>query len=163
MGDAQKLEDILADASQVDPSWVKDTTKVVICVGNTMGIMPPEIGLNAHKQMKLVGGTEGAFATVYWNGNRFGDALQNFYLKNPQLCGEFSGEHIDLKGTNLKTPQAWRTPPPLPKPSSRSPRVRPRALALALSLAPTAGLFDALDEARGGTRHHRASPRRRDH
>ena len=55
---------------------MRDTVKVVTCVGNTMGIMPPEIGLNAHKQMKLVAGTEGAFCTVYWNGNRFGDALQ---------------------------------------------------------------------------------------
>merc|ERR1712113_1045961 len=51
----------------------------------------------------------GIFAVVYWNGNRFGDAVQNFYHKNPQLCGHFTGECIDLDTCTLTTPSGYRT------------------------------------------------------
>ncbi len=108
-GDAQELEKILADPNQVDPAWVKDTVKVVTCLGNTMGIMPPEVRVNSYKQMKLVAGHDGCMICVYWNGNKFGDALQNFYHKNPQLCGKFTGECIDLEGTCLNTPSGYST------------------------------------------------------
>ena len=43
------------------------------------------------------------------NGNRFGDAVQNFYFKNPQLCGPFSGECIDLATCTLRTPSGYTT------------------------------------------------------
>merc|ERR1712153_176753 len=46
---------------------------------------------------------------VWWNGNKFGDALQHFYHANPSLCGKFTGECIDLDTTTLQTPSGSRT------------------------------------------------------
>ena len=82
---------------------MRNTKKVVICVGNTIGIMPPEVKVNVYDQMMRVGGTDGAFVIVYWNGNKFGEACQNFYSKNPQLCGEFKGDSIDISTCTLVT------------------------------------------------------------
>ena len=88
---------------------MRNTKKVVICVGNTIGIMPPEVKVNVYDQMMRVGGTDGAFVIVYWNGNKFGEACQNFYSKNPQLCGEFKGDSIDISTCTLVTPAGYRT------------------------------------------------------
>ena len=54
-------------------------------------------------------GDDGLFVVVYWNGNKFGDAVQNFYHKNPQLCGPFTGECIDLDTCTLTTPSGGFT------------------------------------------------------
>ena len=35
--------------------------------------------------------------------------MQNFYHKNPQLCGEFEGDSIDLRTCTLTTPSGYRT------------------------------------------------------
>jgi len=83
--------------------------KVVICVGNTIGIMPPDLKVKVYQEMKRMAGTDGYMVVVYWNGNKFGDAVQNFYHKNPQLCGPFTGECIDLVNCRLKTPQDYST------------------------------------------------------
>ena len=108
-GDAQNLAGILADPEQVPPEWVADTIKVVVCVGNTVGIMPTAVKDNVYQQMKVVAGTDGAFCVVFWNGNAFGDAVQNFYHKNPQLCGKFTGESINLDTCTLTTPSGYCT------------------------------------------------------
>ena len=78
--------------------------QVITCVGNTVGIMPEEVKQNVYKEMMRLAGDDGLFVVVYWNGNRFGDAVQNFYHKNPQLCGPFTGECIDLDTCTLTTP-----------------------------------------------------------
>jgi len=80
-----------------------------MCVGNTIGIMPPEVRNNVYQQMKLLAGIDGYMVVVFWNGNRFGDAVQNFYHKNPQLCGKFTGECIDLDTCTLRTPSGYCT------------------------------------------------------
>jgi len=71
--------------------------------------MPPEIRKNVYQQMKEMAGTNGYMVVVFWNGNRFGDAVQNFYHKNPQLCGKFTGECIDLDTCTLTTPSGYCT------------------------------------------------------
>ena len=48
---------------------------------------------------------DGVVVTVYWNGNEFGSAVQHFYATNPQLCGEFQGQHIDIVNCTLETPR----------------------------------------------------------
>merc|ERR1719436_994029 len=108
LGDAQELDDLLK--SELPTEWnVEGRKKVVICVGNTVGIMPPPIRKNVYQKMKEVAGSDGYMVVVYWNGNRFGDAVQNFYHKNPQLCGSFTGECIDLDTCTLTTPSGYRT------------------------------------------------------
>mmetsp|Transcript_97784 Transcript_97784/g.252878 ORF Transcript_97784/g.252878 Transcript_97784/m.252878 type:complete len:600 (+) Transcript_97784:70-1869(+) len=108
IGDAQELNTLLKN--ELPPAWVDENrSKIAICVGNTIGIMPPEVRKNVYEQMKLLAGVHGYMVVVYWNGNRFGDAVQNFYHKNPQLCGKFTGECIDLDTCTLTTPSGYCT------------------------------------------------------
>jgi len=108
VGDAQELISLIND--NLPAEWdVQSRPKVVMCVGNTVGIMPPDIRKNVYQQMKEMAGTNGYMVVVFWNGNRFGDAVQNFYHKNPQLCGPFTGECIDLDTCTLTTPSGYCT------------------------------------------------------
>merc|ERR1719362_289361 len=108
VGDAQELVSLLK--SELPESWMEEgRPKIVICVGNTVGIMPAEVRKNAYQQMKKLAGPDGYMVIIYWNGNRFGDAVQNFYHKNPQLCGKFGGECIDLDTCTLSTPSGYTT------------------------------------------------------
>jgi SAM-dependent methyltransferase len=108
VGDAQELPTLLHN--ELPQAWVEDDRpKIVICVGNTIGIMPPDVRKNVYQQMKSLAGRHGYMVVVYWNGNRFGDAVQNFYHKNPQLCGKFTGECIDLDTCTLTTPSGYCT------------------------------------------------------
>ncbi|GMI39998.1 hypothetical protein TeGR_g2174 [Tetraparma gracilis] len=106
VGDACELTALLDDSCG---DWVKDSTKIVMCVGNTIGIMPDEIKSRIYQQMANVAGVDGVAVMVYWNGNSFGEALQHFYHKNPQLCGPFTGECIDLDTCTLSTPSGYKT------------------------------------------------------
>jgi len=108
VGDAQQLISLINDGCPKE--WdVQSRPKVVMCVGNTVGIMPQEIRKNVYQQMKEMAGKDGYMVVVFWNGNRFGDAVQNFYHKNPQLCGPFTGDCIDLDTCTLTTPSGYCT------------------------------------------------------
>ena len=37
--------------------------------------------------MAELAGPDGVAVMVYWNGNKFGDAVQHFYHANPQVEG----------------------------------------------------------------------------
>lgn len=104
-GDACELGNLL-DAHPVDYTGVP---KVVTCVGNTIGIMPDEIKPQIYREMARVAGQDGIAVMVFWNGNKFGDALQHFYHANPQLCGPFTGESIDLDTCTLRCPSGYTT------------------------------------------------------
>jgi choline kinase/SAM-dependent methyltransferase len=107
LGDASKLDALLEE--KIEASWLSESTKVVMCVGNTIGIMPDEIKSDVYHQMAKVAGDDGVAIMVYWNGNSFGEALQHFYFKNPQLCGTFDGASIDLATCTLQTPSGYKT------------------------------------------------------
>jgi len=108
VGDAQVLDELLRQELPVE--WeIEKRPKVVICVGNTIGIMPLDVRKNVYKQMRDLAGYDGYMVVVYWNGNKFGDATQNFYHKNPQLCGKFTGECINLDTCTLTTPSGYCT------------------------------------------------------
>eukprot|EP00994_Dinema_validum_P005368 NODE_34_length_3523_cov_174.194588_g19_i0.p1 GENE.NODE_34_length_3523_cov_174.194588_g19_i0~~NODE_34_length_3523_cov_174.194588_g19_i0.p1 ORF type:complete len:1044 (-),score=280.45 NODE_34_length_3523_cov_174.194588_g19_i0:327-3458(-) len=110
-GNAQYLHELLHTEK---PEWMEGTNKVVMCVGNTIGIIPPAIKADIYREMARVAGPNGIAIIAYWNGDCFGDAVLNFYFKNPQLCGEFTGECIDLATRTLRTPSGycthWTTP-----------------------------------------------------
>ena len=59
--------------------------------------------------MAEVAGDDGLVVVIYWSASCFGDACQNFYYKNPQLCGKFTGDCIDFDNCNLKTPSGYST------------------------------------------------------
>lgn len=86
-----------------------DDTRIVACVGNTIGIIPEELRPKVYEQMAEVAGADGVLVMVYWNARWFGDACLNFYHANPKLCGPFEGECVDFKNTTLTTPMNYKT------------------------------------------------------
>jgi SAM-dependent methyltransferase len=108
VGDAQELDDLLRRG--LAATWMESSRpKVVMSVGNTVGVMPPNVRQKVYQQMMHLAGPDGYMVVVYWNGNRFGDAVQNFYYKNPQLCGPFTGDCVDLATCTLTTPSGYST------------------------------------------------------
>lgn len=129
-GDACQLEDLLekefpkraAPGSPCEEVWFDvdlcagsrrvefwDDSRVVACVGNTIGIIPEELRPQVYEQMAEVAGDNGVLVMVYWNARWFGDACLNFYHANPKLCGPFEGENVDFKSTTLTTPMNYKT------------------------------------------------------
>src|SRR3546814_20105822 len=51
----------------------------------------------------------GIVIVVYWNGNRFGDAVQHFYSQHPELCGSLEGASYDWENSTLQTQFGYRT------------------------------------------------------
>jgi len=119
-GDACELNDLLKREFPQTPkecavkkSWEGvefwNDTRVVACVGNTIGIIPEELRPRVYEQMAEVAGPDGVVVMVYWNARWFGDACLNFYNANPSLCGDFEGDSIDFKNTTLTTPMKYKT------------------------------------------------------
>ena len=115
VSDAQNLvSDMTTENSllrqSVPHEWLSSTApRVIICVGNTVGIMPEDVRTRVYQQMIEAAGPGGVAIVVFWNAQWFGDAVQNFYFMNPQLCGEFDGSAIDLKTHTLQTPSGYKT------------------------------------------------------
>jgi len=103
-GDACELVELMR---QKAPKHIWSDTRIVACVGNTIGIIPNELKTRVYQQMAELAGDDGVLIVVYWNARSFGDACQNFYHANPQLCGPFSGDSIDFNTTTLTTPAPW--------------------------------------------------------
>jgi SAM-dependent methyltransferase len=111
-GDATQLQELLKtefpQTGRIGSEFWGDA-RVVACVGNTIGIIPEELRPQVYKQMADVAGPDGVVVMVYWNAAWFGDACQNFYHANPNLCGEFAGDSVDFKNTTLETPMKYKT------------------------------------------------------
>merc|ERR1719162_2869219 len=110
-GREDKLKFVFGDATELTalikrtcPAHFQTDTKIVACVGNTMGIIPVELKRKVYEEMIKLAGPKGVMVVVFWNARWFGDACQNFYHSNPQLCGPFKGESIDFDTTTLTTP-----------------------------------------------------------
>lgn len=103
--------EVMDACNMMDELGAKFMERAVVptCVGNTLGIMPVEIRTKAIVAMGDVAGTNGVAIAVFWNGNCFGDAIQHFYYKNPQLCGPFTGKDVDIANCVLKTDSGYRT------------------------------------------------------
>jgi len=108
-GDACALVDLMKTEFPPAEGLLWDDVRVVACVGNTIGIIPENLKEAVYKQMLELAGPSGVVIMAYWSAAWFGDAVQNFYHANPQLCGEFKGESIDLGATTLTTPSGYRT------------------------------------------------------
>jgi SAM-dependent methyltransferase len=103
-GDACELMDVMEKNC---PKHIWSDTRIVACVGNTIGIIPEELKKRVYQQMAELAGEEGVVVIGYWNARYFGDACQNFYHANPQLCGPFAGDSINFDTTTLTTPAPW--------------------------------------------------------
>ncbi len=117
----ESCEFIVADALKLHEWWKesgnaqKYRKPLVICVNNTLNIMPHELRGGVVDQMIAVAGKEGLCMVSYWNGHFFAHAIMNYYKKNSQLCGEFQvHKHVDWDKRILITPTNymthWQTP-----------------------------------------------------
>lgn len=59
--------------------------------------------------MKELAGEDGIIIIGFWNGNKFGEALQYFYHKHPELCGTMKGATIDIDERHLDTKEGYHT------------------------------------------------------
>ena len=59
--------------------------------------------------MKELAGEDGIIIIGFWNGNKFGEALQHFYNKHPELCGSMKGAVIDIEERHLDTSEGYHT------------------------------------------------------
>eukprot|EP00056_Hartaetosiga_gracilis_P010516 m.155835 g.155835 ORF g.155835 m.155835 type:complete len:676 (-) comp13330_c0_seq2:2739-4766(-) len=109
-GDATKLDSLLTRHAVVS-SWVGNgMKKLVICTGNTIGIIPEFLRDDIYKSMAKIAGADGRCVVVYWNGDHFAGAVENFYGKNPQLCGTFDiDKHVNFEKCTLQTPTGYST------------------------------------------------------
>jgi len=114
-------EFVVADALKLHDWWqeqgyaTKYKKPLLICVNNTLNIMPHELRGSVIDQMIAVAGKEGLCMVSYWNGNFFSHAVMNYYKKNAPLCGSFDVfEHVDWDARMLITPTNysthWQTP-----------------------------------------------------
>jgi sarcosine/dimethylglycine N-methyltransferase len=114
-------EFVVADALKLEEWWKEEghadkyNKPLVICVNNTLNIMPHELRGNVVDQMMAVAGDEGLCMVSYWNGNFFAHAVMNYYKNNAPLCGEFEvHQHVDWDKRILITPTNymthWQTP-----------------------------------------------------
>lgn len=108
-GDATRLVAEMEKHFPVKDGLLWNDVRIVACVGNTIGIIPQELKATVYQQMLELAGEDGILIMAYWNAKWFGDAVQNFYHANPQLCGPFIGGSIDISTTTLQTPSGYRT------------------------------------------------------
>ena len=103
------------DVLVLDEWWKKIQAKhnfqkpLVVCVNNTLPIMPEEIRGKALDQMIKVCGPQGHCVLSFWNGHFFSHAVMNFYHQNANLCGKFDFSHVDFEGRALETPTGYQT------------------------------------------------------
>jgi len=108
-GDATKLVEEMEQHFPKTDGLLWNDTRIVACVGNTIGIIPQEMKAKVYEQMLELAGENGVVIMAYWSAAWFGDAVQNFYHANPKLCGPFTGECINLETCTLKTPSGYCT------------------------------------------------------
>ncbi|CAM9520699.1 unnamed protein product [Ectocarpus sp. 12 AP-2014] len=106
-GSATDLIDIVSAHPSIDNT---SAPTVVTCVNNTIGIFPDAIKARTYsQQMKELAGENGIIIVGFWNGNKFGEALQYFYHKHPELCGSLKGAVIDMEDRHLDTAEGYHT------------------------------------------------------
>ena len=77
-------------------------------VNNTIMIMPEEIRGVVCKSMMEVAGGDGRCLVTYWSGNCFERGIDQYYKKNPALCGPFDAvEDVNYETRTLTTPSGY--------------------------------------------------------
>jgi SAM-dependent methyltransferase len=87
----------------------KYTKPLLICVNNTLNIMPEEIRGSILNNMIAVAGPKGRCVLSYWNGSFFSHAIMGFYSKNEALCGKFTLDAVDWDKCSLEAPSGYST------------------------------------------------------
>jgi len=101
-GDALELNDIML--TNYPELLEKNPRRLVIMVGNSLGILPHVDKNDILNQMAECAGPEGLVLLVNWKAQDFGNALQHFYNKMPSLCGELKKGVFDFDECTFSQP-----------------------------------------------------------
>jgi sarcosine/dimethylglycine N-methyltransferase len=102
------------DILKLQEWWDKETggkykKPLVLCVNNTLNIMPEQLRGRVVEQMLSVSGKEGRCLVTFWNGTFFSHAIMNYYMRNQELCGKFSMGDVNWDDRLLETPSGYKT------------------------------------------------------
>lgn len=112
-----RVEFLLQDVTKMVPEWwlengydKKYKKPLVVCVNNTLNIMPEELRGATVAQMLAIAGDDGHCLVSYWNGNFFSHAIMNYYKRNPKLCGSFDlNTHVNWDERKLVSSTGYST------------------------------------------------------
>jgi len=81
-----------------------------ICCNNTFSILPVEVRKPLFSSIrKLVANDKQNIFFTFWNGEFFRHAIDNYYQKNPELCGRFDDSDVNYDERHLETPSGYCT------------------------------------------------------
>lgn len=83
---------------------------LVGCLMNSMGIFSPEGRETVVKAMIRVAGNGGAVLLGCWAAAEFRRGVEEFYKKQPELCGTITDDMVDLEAATLHNPDAPGAP-----------------------------------------------------
>jgi ubiquinone/menaquinone biosynthesis C-methylase UbiE len=101
VGDASNLDDILRSTKLLNSAFWS-SRKVLCCVMNTLGIMSPATRPRVLSEMVRVMQPDGSFFLAVFNADYFEFGVQEFYRKNPDLCGQVEDGDIDVERAELR-------------------------------------------------------------
>eukprot|EP00501_MAST-03F_sp_TOSAG23-6_P000824 GSMAST32.ASY1.ANO1.854.1 assembled CDS len=103
-GNAMKLvEELKSSKLKVGVDGIQHG-RVVAVVMNTFGIFPESIRETVIDEMIQAAGVGGIVVLGCWWAEKFRCGVEEFYKKNPRLCGEILDEYCDFEGANLFVP-----------------------------------------------------------
>lgn len=140
-GDARRLSAVLSGDALYQQLVAREADVVTACVMNTLGIMSAETRSTVLHEMAMTAGSDGRVVATVFNGDYFERGIDDFYRRNPRLCGSLDGATIDLATRELIVPATgyyshWFSEPELwqmaDKASVRNVEVRAEGIALLL-------------------------------
>ena len=102
-GDALQLSSILE--REVDSEILRDreTYRVTCMVSNTLGILPEGIRGPALKELLATAGPGGRSIVICYHQKFLRTGYEQFYSKQPKLCGEVTEADFDFEAGNFKS------------------------------------------------------------
>ena len=102
-GDALHLSSILE--KEVDSDIIRDpeTFRVTCMVSNTLGILPEAIRGLALKELLATAGPGGRSIIICYHQKFLRTGYEQFYSKQPKLCGEITEADFDFEAGNFKS------------------------------------------------------------
>lgn len=101
VGDASELSTVM---NENEPDLKNTKKKLVVVIGNTMGIIPDKVKSKILREMTLVAGPDGLCCCICWDSNSFGQALQHFYAKMENMVGPIDSAQISFKDSTFYHP-----------------------------------------------------------
>ena len=103
LGNAVELNQVLLNsvAKAGEEFWSPKTFRLTCMCMNTFGILPDFIRNECLKEMMLCSGPGGRMIIGCWHRDSLRIGFEEFYTKNPELCGVCKEEDFDFENGNF--------------------------------------------------------------